>query len=110
MEFHTDLTCEEKAEAAYTELKKVFSSVTLDPTIQFQLCTKCDKILEKAMRCNHYFCDECDVVFCMYCRLPWNEDHMNPFTEHACCLFKIGATKKGTEIESKNKYSKTAKN
>lgn len=30
-------------------------------------------------------------MFCMYCRQEWTQDHMNPFSEQACCLFKIGA-------------------
>ena len=29
----------------------------------------------------------------MYCREDYSEDHMNPFTENSCCLFKIGAKK-----------------
>ena len=78
-------------EARYTELKKVYSLVTLDPTIRYQMCTKCDKILSKAVKCQHYHCEDCDVTFCMYCREDYTEEHMNPFSEHPCCLFKIGA-------------------
>ena len=29
----------------------------------------------------------------MFCRLTWSESHMNPFSEDACCLFRIGAKK-----------------
>ena len=93
LEAHPDQTCEKAVEIVYTELKKVFSSVTLDPTITFQMCTTCDKILQKARICNHYYCQDCEVTFCMYCREDFTEEHMNPFTENACCLFKIGAKK-----------------
>ena len=58
-------------------------------------------MLEKALKCNHYYCEPCNVTFCMYCRQPYTDDHMNPFTEHACCLFKIG---------SKQRFSKAVAN
>lgn len=36
----------------------------------------------------------------MYCRNPYTEDHLNPFSKNACCLFKIGS-KKGIQDNSK---------
>ena len=38
----------------------------------------------------------------MYCRMPATESHMNPFSEDACCLFRIGANRnRGLESTSK---------
>ena len=65
--------------------------MTLDPVIVYQMCTSCDRIIEKARQCNHYYCEACQVTFCMYCREDYTEEHMNPFSDNPCCLFKIGA-------------------
>ena len=97
LEAHPQATCSKAVEAQYTELKKVYSSVTLDPTLQFQVCVSCDKVLRKAVKCNHYACDACLVSFCMYCRQRYTDDHLNPFSEHACCLFKIGSKRSTTK-------------
>ena len=97
LEAHPETTCSKAVDAKYTELKKVYSSVTLDPTLQFQMCVGCDKILRKAVKCNHYTCDSCLASFCMYCRQRYTDDHLNPFSEHACCLFKIGSKRSKPE-------------
>ena len=37
----------------------------------------------------------------MYCRKPYTDDHLNPFSKNACCLFKIGS-KRGNQDDSRN--------
>ena len=68
------------------------------------MCTNCDKILKKASKCGHFHCDQCQITFCMYCRLPITENHMNPFAEDSCCLFKIGAKKQTIASENFQDY------
>ena len=97
---HGATPCRYAVEDAYLKLKRVFSSVTLDPTVHSQFCTHCDKVLSKALKCGHYHCSDCHVTFCMFCRLPWSESHMNPFSEDACCLFRIGAKKQEAGLSS----------
>ena len=99
---HGATPCKVAVEDAYLNLKRVFSSVTLDPTIRHQFCTHCEKVLTKALKCGHYHCSECQVTFCMFCRLTWTESHMNPFAEDACCLFRIGAKKQEAGLSSVN--------
>jgi len=79
---HPYATCAGALEADYTEQaagKK-----------DYQMCTRCDRVLKRDPSCNHFTCNECQVSFCMHCRGKFTDGHMNPFSEKPCpVLFKL---------------------
>jgi hypothetical protein len=47
----------------------------------YQVCTKCDSLVKrKGGQCNHFTCEHCLISFCQYCRLPFDGNHLNPFS------------------------------
>ncbi|TNV86551.1 hypothetical protein FGO68_gene7675 [Halteria grandinella] len=80
---HNGISCEKKIEELYLQTLRLF----MIHKNNYQICIKCDRVLRRNENCNHFTCDSCLISFCLHCRLPFDNNHLNPFSAKPCQVF-----------------------
>ena len=79
---HPGKSCSEYIEKRYAE-----TMVAYVGTLKYTVCVKCNLVIKRGPYCNHFTCDSCMFSFCMYCRNPFDKDHLNLMSSNPCEVY-----------------------